>query len=590
MFTLRLKNQFDIAIVGAGLAGLSLARQLLLQTGKTVLLIDRKKEPSKGHQKVGESLVQLSGYYFSKVLDLEEYLLRNHYLKFNLRFYWKTAGRENTGFEDYSKSYSRKISDIANFQLDRNKIEQHLLAVNSENPRFQFAGGVKKTEVELAEDGDHTVTIDGETVRCRWVVDCSGRGSLLKKQLGLQLANPIHHGSTWCWVEGLVDIEKITGRSWGEIRKDPQRQKAGHFPAFLATNHFCDQGQWFWVIPLHGITSLGLVFEHASVDPKLVPNAKALIEYACRNWPMFARDLPNRKIVDEGRFVTYSYDAKQTISPGRWALSGMAGRFTDPLYSPGSDLIATYNTLIIDAIEGPESELPERCRQAETLMRALSEAYVPSYAVSYNCLGDQECFSLKYGWELAVYFGFYVFAFVNDLFTNPRFVPEFLRKFGLLGPLNRNLHQFLSDYYVWKKKSNARPHAQPHLNDFLDLIPVAASERMFYEVGLPVEQALEALDGQYQRMREFARFIVAYVASQVAGDPAALRNAAFVRALKPRTLQFDPESLAKLYCEHRASAEIHAWSFDASQVARTLPPDVVSPIDPRLAGEMAAAV
>jgi hypothetical protein len=222
-------------------------------------------------------------------------------------------------------------------------------------------------------------------------------------------------------------------------------------------------------------------------------------------------------------------------------------------------------------------------------MRALYEAYVPSYAVSYNCLGDQECFSLKYGWELAVYFGLYVFPFVNDLFTDSRFVPEFLRKFGLLGPLNRNLHQFLSDYYVWKKK-NGRLHSEPHLNDFLDLVPVATSERMFYEVGLPVEQAIEALDGQYQRMREFARFIFAYVAAQVVGNPSALHNAAFVRALKPRSLKFDPEAIAKLYREHRASSEIYSWSFDASQVAHTLPPDTVSPNDPRLAGDMAAAV
>jgi choline dehydrogenase-like flavoprotein len=90
------QTHYDIVIVGAGRAGLSLARQLLLQTGKTVLLIDRKKDPSKGHQKVGESLVQLSGYYFSKVLDLEEYLLRNHYLKFTRTSIF-TAGNTSSG-------------------------------------------------------------------------------------------------------------------------------------------------------------------------------------------------------------------------------------------------------------------------------------------------------------------------------------------------------------------------------------------------------------------------------------------------------------------------------------------------------------
>ena len=64
--------------------------------------------------------VQVSGYYFSRVLELEEYLLREHYLKYNLRFYWKTPGRANDTFEDYSQAYIQKLSNIASYQLDRN--------------------------------------------------------------------------------------------------------------------------------------------------------------------------------------------------------------------------------------------------------------------------------------------------------------------------------------------------------------------------------------------------------------------------------------------------------------------------------------
>src|SRR5271163_4553688 len=81
-----LKGHYDVVIIGAGLAGLSLAAQLLKYTGKSVLLLDKWDDPPRPTQKVGESLVQLSGYYFSKILDLEEYLLINQYLKYNLRF------------------------------------------------------------------------------------------------------------------------------------------------------------------------------------------------------------------------------------------------------------------------------------------------------------------------------------------------------------------------------------------------------------------------------------------------------------------------------------------------------------------------
>jgi len=42
-------------------------------------------------------------------------------------------------------------------------------------------------------------------------------------------------------------------------------------------------------------------------------------------------------------------------------------------------------------------------------MKTFYEAYVPSYAISYEALGDQECFTMKYAWELTVYFTFLYF-------------------------------------------------------------------------------------------------------------------------------------------------------------------------------------
>ena len=134
----KLAPSYDVTITGAGLAGLTLARHLLLYTDKTVLLLDKRADPPGPTQKVGESLVQLSGYYLSKVLDLEEHLLWEHYLKYNLRFQWKTQGLENRGLEDYNKAFIRLSSNIATFQLDRNLLEAHVLEVCKQNSQKKW--------------------------------------------------------------------------------------------------------------------------------------------------------------------------------------------------------------------------------------------------------------------------------------------------------------------------------------------------------------------------------------------------------------------------------------------------------------------
>src|SRR4029079_4006707 len=120
-------------------------------------------------------------------------------------------------------------------------------------------------------------------------------------------------------------------------------------PFWLATNHFCGEGFWFWVIPLQGKTSLGMVFDRNLFPAERVNTADKLLAWVCEEFPLFARDLPKRKVLDWWGLKDYSHDCLQTISAERWALTGEAGRFTDPLYSPGGDLISLYNTMIVDA-------------------------------------------------------------------------------------------------------------------------------------------------------------------------------------------------------------------------------------------------
>jgi 2-polyprenyl-6-methoxyphenol hydroxylase-like FAD-dependent oxidoreductase len=569
-----LNAHYDVVIIGAGLAGLSLSTQLLkYTTNKTILLLDKWDDPPRPTQKVGESLVQLSGYYFSKILDLEDYLMINQYLKYNLRFYWQTGTGQHDFWEDVSSSSIRTVSNIPTFQLDRNHIEKHMMKRAKSDSRFQFLGGVRDIKADLSEsEAPHRISFNKGETTCRWVVDCSGRGGVLKKKLGLEKESPIKHGATWCWVDGLVNYEKFTDHTWPEVLMDRSRQSTGNFPFVNATSHFCGKGRWFWVIPLHNITSLGLVYEHASVNPEEVSSAKKMIEWVCKDWPMFARDLPNRKVVDEGRFISYAHDCKQTISANRWAMAGEAGRFTDPLYSPGSDLIAIYNTLVVDAIQTDDKALlEEKVAMAEQIERAMYEAYVPTYELSYNALGDQEVFTLKYTWELAIYFGFYVMPFINQLFTNRQYMQTFLRRFAIFGPINKSVQQFLSDFYMCKYRNGIKPLPEPLNIEFYSLQPLKESETLFYQIGLTVEEAEDQTEKHVERMREFARYIYAHVYAVMLGDKRVLLNAAFIKSLKLREVRFNPDAMRSQYEPFAGSEEIYDWKLNPFALEAFIP-------------------
>lgn len=558
-------------ILGAGLAGLTLARHLLLETGRTVVVVEHRPAPA-SRQKVGESTVQLAGHYLARVLDLEPILLREHHLKYNLRFHWPAVAADGTGggerFEDFSQVFWRPFSNVCSYQIDRNRLERSIEERVAADPRATVWRGSEDLAVDLDPEGErHTVRFrDGEgvarRVEARWVIDATGRRRFLAKQLGLLEASPIRHGASFAWVEGLLDVERLTDRSRKEVRTSPRRRTLGHSPSWLATNHFCGRGWWFWVIPLADRTSLGLVYERGAVDPSAVASAEGLREWVVDHLPLFAAELECRPLVDHGGFRSFAHGCSRTLDASGWAMTGEAGRFSDPLYSPGSDLIALHNTLIVDAIEAPTAaERAARCRRHERLLRNLHDAYLPGYVEGYRVLGDPEAFVLKYAWELGVYFAFYVFPFLNERFADRRFAAGFTRRFARLGRINGAVEGLIHGFFDWKERHGGLGTSLPVDVDLHSIAPLAATEKAFYEIGGTVEDALRVLDVQLDHLETLARWIAAHVAARVEDAPELLEDAGFVGRIRPADLPSDPAGLSAL----RAAADGRRidWGFDA---------------------------
>jgi hypothetical protein len=339
------------------------------------------------------------------------------------------------------------------------------------------------------------------------------------------------------------------------------------------------------VIPLQGKTSLGLVYDSRVLRHEVINSVEKATAWVLEHFPLFGRDLPNRKVLDFGTIRQYSHSCERTISPDRWAMTGEAGRFTDPLYSPGSDLISTYNTMIVSAIQiDDRAERAQTVEIYEQMMAALANAYVPSYGVSYDCLGDEEAFALKYTWELSVYFVAYVYPFINDLFCDKRFLLGFMRFFSKLGPINATLHKLLSDFFHWKKaKGILAPQGEPIFFDLMEIGTLREAEKFFYRIGVGVDEARAALIKHLGPLEELARFIVAHVTSVFVGDERVVTNRRFVEGIDFRGEACTLEELARRWEACAASEERWEWSFDPYVMRRFRHPQAAAPAEPAMA-------
>ena len=105
------------------------------------------------------------------------------------------------------------------------------------------------------------------------------------------------------------------------------------------------------------------------------------------------------------------------------------------------------------------------------------------------------------------------------------------------------------------------------------------SEKLFYEVGLTEDQAQDKLEMQVERLKEFARYILAQVYAVVVGDKRVLLNAPFIASLKLRETTFDPEKMRQHYASHAASGEIHQWNLNPFALETFVPDSTAMPME-----------
>ena len=420
----------DVAVLGGGLAGLTLALQLRRQHPELdVTVIERRQHPVReAAHKVGESSVEIGAHYFANVLGLREHLDTEQIRKFGFRFFFSDGSDHVDRCTELGVS---QLMPTPSWQIDRGRFENHL----GERARalgVRFDDGAVVRGIDLADDAaDHTVHVerDGTThaLACRWVVDASGRVGLLKRKLDLAMANAHNANAVWWRVDGFVDPNAWSEDTQWLQRCDPPDR-------WRSTNHMCGPGYWFWLIPLSsGAHSLGIVCD-ADMHPLDTMNTHAkAMDWLRRHQPQVAASLDRSEhTLQDFMFLRkFSYGCKQVFSRNRWALTGEAGLFLDPFYSPGSDFIAISNTYICDLIAREQAgrDITHHAELYQQLYFSFYENTLTLYQDQYALFGDEQVMPVKVIWDYTYYWALLAPLFcsgrITDLATLGRLRPAF---------------------------------------------------------------------------------------------------------------------------------------------------------------------
>ncbi|MGC1457300.1 MAG: NAD(P)/FAD-dependent oxidoreductase [Steroidobacteraceae bacterium] len=298
-----------VLVVGGGPGG-STAAALLARRGLRVTLVEKSRHP-RFH--IGESLLPMNMPIFERLGVLDQVMAIGR-RKLGADF----PAPNDCGYNVFR--FDRTLNPGSGYavQIRREELDsllfKHAAACGAETHQdtevlgIEFAADAATARLRAADGGESQLRVD-------YVVDASGRDTLLGKALRLKRKHPRHQSAAL--FAHFAGVERRRGEDAGNI-------SIYRFPS-----------GWVWVIPLPGdCTSIGAVCYPEYLKERRGSNADFLLA-TLQRIPGARERIKGARIVGNLHATgNYSYSCSR-MSGQRWIMVGDAFAFLDPIFSSG---------------------------------------------------------------------------------------------------------------------------------------------------------------------------------------------------------------------------------------------------------------
>lgn len=336
------RTDFDVAILGSGISGSSLAA-ILARHGLRVVILEAGEHP---RFSIGESMI----------LETSETLraMAEFYDVPELRFYSSEAFLPEIGMSygvkrhfSYLHHAEARVHDPrhclqAVIPREPYGHELHLYRQDSDYQlatiAVQYGATLRQRtrveKIEISENGVEIVTRAGAIIRVDYVLDAGGFGSVLAKQFSLRHQQlETHSRGLYTHMVGVPCFNDV----------GPSRRDYGiPFPLCQGTLHHVFEGGWLWLIPFDNHPrstnprcSVGLM-----LDPRIHPEnpnrspEEEFFAFVARFPSIAAQFRGARAVLPWSRSKRIQASSHETVGD-RYCLLGNAVGFVDPLFSKG---------------------------------------------------------------------------------------------------------------------------------------------------------------------------------------------------------------------------------------------------------------